>query len=518
MKPQLGRSQLAILKHAPSVHRKYRPSGSMGTHTQAQLNDQSTSSSSSSVTAVVRGGAVAQGSIGVSRTGAPGFKPPSLLRRSTSRHKSYMELDLPSLRALRREPSMMELDPPSTLFAPAPTTSNFLPGPWAFFQAAEAQREQRQAQVEFLAKLQELRLRDEQLFVNVMKSFAKEYPVQFGQLTEFMKQMESELEQGIRDQNQEQQQQHQHQQQQQLQYRQQLYQQDPMSWLKEMMTSDGNQFGANVGGGAIGRAGRDDYRGTKSGVLALAQAFGNQIYGSPGIPPPQQLFLQQQEEQQRQLQFQYMKQAGLTPRNVRYHQNQRGGHNNNNNHHNSNNGRGGRGGRGRGGHHQNHHSGQNGGGGGGGGARPLLILKRGKSYQQQQQAMQQMTAYQRQLHQQVQNSQGLGHNGATSPVPMAHELMQYVAMAAMTEQQQSPPVGTPQLGPASPNSSNGSLSPLSPLGFGANNSFSQFSRGIPPTNQAGLELAAMNMQLNLNSQGSSRRSRYKPPPPPLRIH
>ncbi|KAG0028883.1 hypothetical protein BGZ82_008223, partial [Podila clonocystis] len=180
MKPQLGKSQLAIFKHAPSVRRKYRPSGGMGAHSNSNSNLNAASSTPATP---------GRGGIGVSRTGAPGFKPPSLLRRQSTRHKSFMELDLPSMRALRREPSLMELDPPSTLFAPAPTPANFLPGPWAFFQAAEAQREQRQEQVEFLAKLQELRLRDEQLFVNVMSGFAREYPAQFSQLTGFMKQM-----------------------------------------------------------------------------------------------------------------------------------------------------------------------------------------------------------------------------------------------------------------------------------------------------------------------------------------
>ncbi|KAF9374499.1 hypothetical protein CPC16_001264, partial [Podila verticillata] len=72
MKPQLGKSQLAIFKHAPSVHRKFRPSGSMGTHSHTHSNAHLNAASSTPTPG--------RGSIGVSRTGAPGFKPPSLLR------------------------------------------------------------------------------------------------------------------------------------------------------------------------------------------------------------------------------------------------------------------------------------------------------------------------------------------------------------------------------------------------------------------------------------------------------
>ncbi|KAF9409040.1 hypothetical protein BGZ94_002108 [Podila epigama] len=510
MKPQLAKSQLAILKHAPSIHRKYRPSsGNQSSFT----NNSHSSTNHDHALALQRGGGGGGGGagagIGVSRAGATGFKPPSLLRRQSTRHKSFMDLDLPSMRPLRREPSMMELDPPSTLFAPAPIPSHFLPGPWAFFQAAEAQREQRQAQIEFLAKLQGLRLRDEQLFVNVMSGFAREYPVQFNQLTGLMRQMEIEMALGVDDKNLQQVEQRQlfqqQQQQQQLQYEQQLYQHDPLTWLKSMMVA-GNT-GKPFGKSSTLVGGRNDLKGTISGVLALAQTFGNQIYGSPGLPPPQQLFLQQQQEQQRQLEQQYWRQTGgRHPNHSNNHQDQRGGR-----------GRGNEGGRHRGRGRGQQHNNNNHQGNGHFSSRPPPNLKRGKSFQQQQQTLQQLSAYQRQLYQQVQQMhshtgghQGRGRGGGLGgSVPMAHELMQYTAMAALAERTGNghlQPGHTPQLGPSSPNSSPGSLSPLSPVGFGV--AFGQPQPSMHTSQAQQLELA---MHFNLNSQGSSRRSKYKPP-------
>src|SRR6185503_16455811 len=94
-----------------------------------------------------------------------------------------------------RDPTIatMDIDPPQTLFQPPPTPSQFS-GPWAFFQAAEAQRQQRELQMEYLLKLQELRSKDERSFINFMTVFSTEFPAHFAQLTNFMRRREFEQE------------------------------------------------------------------------------------------------------------------------------------------------------------------------------------------------------------------------------------------------------------------------------------------------------------------------------------
>ncbi|KAG0312367.1 hypothetical protein BGZ99_009545, partial [Dissophora globulifera] len=400
MKPRLGQSSLAILKHAPSVHRKRRPLELRRKHS-ALLGPIDSNSHDASLHRQAHSHSL--------------HHSPALLRRQTTRQKSFMEIDLPSLRALRREPSMMELDPPSTLFAPAPTPSHFTPGPWAFFRAAEAQREQRQSQIVFLTRLQELRVRDEQTFVQLMVGFARECPVQFGQLMVLMKQMEMELDMsdggvglqtghGFYDQQFPYQQQ-----QQQQQYQHQQHQQGFGTWGRAA-----NKWGNNA---------------TKSSLLALAQAFGNQVHSWSDYPEnlqPQQFQQRQQFQQQQQQQF--------------------------NNPGDSRRGSGHDGGRrGRGGSKSQSGSmrgsaGARGGGHGGinaGSTAPSL--RRGKTFQQQQQTMKQLTEYQRLLYQQIRNMhqqkqqqqhpqdwlQGGARGPDTpTPIPMAYELMQYAAMAA----------------------------------------------------------------------------------------
>ncbi|GJJ75172.1 hypothetical protein EMPS_07530 [Entomortierella parvispora] len=543
MKPQLGHSKLSILKHAPSVHRKRRPvelRGKQGSSTESPSNATPvpggglTSTTASDHrpgglstlrrTLSRSSGAFGGGSINhVHHHHHHQGGPPSLLRRqTTARHKSFMEVDLPSMRVLRREPTMMELDPPATLFAPAPTPSHFQPGPWAFFQAAEAQREQRQSQIEFLTKLQELRVRDEQLFVQLMAGFAKECPVQFTQLTGFMKRMEMEMA------AEEQQQQHTHQLQQQQHHLQ--LQQD--AWMRMMSA-------------------RED-RGTKTGLMSLAQTFGKSIQ-SVGTSHRDQFFSDQQ-QQQRQL-WQQQQQGHQHGQNLLLQQQL----------HNQFHSTGGQIGAGTskpgrpGGAQRRHTTG--GGGAATAQARPVPQLRRGKTFQQQQQALQQLTSYQRQLYQQVQQThlqqqhlqqqqqqQGWPGNNfgstngvplVTSPtsIPLAHELMQYAAMQSLGNSGSLPPFllgnqgGVPSLStsPLTSPALNGhhgsnSLSPVTPPlgGF----SFGGIGAGDPQHLQQHLqqkrnsidplELAAQNMQMNLNSQGSSRRSRYKPPP--LRTH
>ncbi|KAG0358623.1 hypothetical protein BC939DRAFT_435692 [Gamsiella multidivaricata] len=456
MKPQIGQSKLSILKHAPTVHRKRRPIELRQKHSTLTRSAETPSSSS----------AGHADTPGILRRTGPGH-PPSLLRRQTTRQRSFMDLDLPSLRALRREPSMMELDPPSTLFAPTPSPSHFTPGPWAFFQAAEAQREQRRAQMEFLTRLQELRVRDEQTFVQLMAGFARECPVQFGQLTGFMKRMEIEMEM-----SQQQPQQHSFFQPHQQQHQQQRQQVNDV-WARMVNSRE--------------------YNGTKVGLLALAQAYGGQIQSHSGHP--HEHFQQQQQHQN----------AG------------RGGRG------------GGRGGRGRGNNHGGRGTGRDSGAGAMNGQQARLpnvpSLRRGKTFQQQQQALQQLTAYQRhlyqqvqQLHQQKQGWQGSGLNSNVT-IPMAHELMQYAAMLAGDGNTNAiPPLLTSMPSPTSSIASS-PASPISPLGLGslmAQRQQQQQQQQVylqQQQQQDPLQLAAMNMQLNM---GSSRRSRYKPPP--VRTH
>ncbi|KAG9319999.1 hypothetical protein KVV02_001538 [Mortierella alpina] len=476
MKPQLGQSKLAILKHAPNAHRKRRPIDLRGKQsTSSGLGRYGTSCTSSDSSQLATLSGTSGGGVGGARRTAASGHPPSLLRRQTTRNKSFMDIDLPSMKMLRREPSIMELDPPQTLFNPAPNPSHFLPGPWAFFQAAEAQREQRQAQVEFLTRLQELRLRDEQQFVRVMAGFARDCPGQFSQLTGFMKQMEVEMATAGENSYWTQQQQ-QRQQQQQQQYG---------NWNRTMT--------------------HREQKGAKSSLLELAQLFGNKVNHANSYPQQHQ----KQHHQQQQYGYQQGSFAGQDA--------QRGGDR-----------RGSRGGRPRGGSQGNF---------GNAGAMagqqrqpPVPALRRGKTFQQQQQAIQQLTAYQRHLYQQVQQMhqqgqsphgwQAPGHpNSLTSPVatPMAYELMQYAAMAAMAERggNHNSPVPPLLSGLSSPTSSqySGPGSPLSPVGLdGLMGQLQQPGQG----SQEQFELAAMNMHMNMNSQGSSRRSRFKPPP--VRTH
>ncbi|KAI1321312.1 hypothetical protein EDD11_006649 [Mortierella claussenii] len=524
MKPQLGQSKLAILKHAPSVHRKRRP---------IELRRKQSDLSSSVISVAGSGPGFGSNNSGsgsgrlhnmaiLRRTVTPGGlhahghahghgqgHPPSLLRRQTTRQKSFMELDtLPSIRALRREPSMMELDPPLTLFAPVPQPSQFMPGPWAFFQAAEAQREQKQAQIEFLTRLQELRVRDEQLFVRLMGGFARECPIQFAQLTGFMKHMEMEMEQGANG--------------------------DGTSFFGQQQLFQ--QHSQRREDGFLGKTSANNLweqqSGTKMGLLALAQAFGNQVdaRSSHRDQFQRQQRLQQQQQQQFQGRGRHHGKGGRGNGRFANNNNHRGGaaHNNNNNNNNNN------------------HSSR---------APAVPSLRRGKTFQQQQHAMQQLTAYQRHLYQQVQQmhqqKQHGWHGSSSSPsppldprspgsIPMAHELMQYAAMLANDGSTNAiPPLLSSNLSsPSSSLNSSNSASPISPGGFGSlmaqmqqhEQQYQQYQQqqGFYGTQrnmqqqqqqyqqqqqQDPLELAAMNMQMNM---GSSRRSRYKPPP--LRSH
>ncbi|KAF9436429.1 hypothetical protein BGZ76_003991 [Entomortierella beljakovae] len=488
MKPQIGQSKLAILKHAPTAHRKRRPIDLRrrqgDTHPDNDLNNHSGAGQGYSIRSN-------DGNDILRRTAGHGHHlghgPAALLRRQTTRHKSFMELDLPSMKALRREPSMMELDPPNTLFMPAPTPSHFIPGPWAFFQAAEAQREQRQVQIEFLTRLQELRVRDEQLFIQLMGGFAKECPVQFGQLAGLMKEMEMEMEMGVNPGTQAdffRFQQHQQQ-----------YQQQQQQYFHNQ---NQNQFQGNQIENLWRKmSGSREQTGTKTGLLALAQMFGNQV----------QTDSRHGDQFQRQQHF-----------NGRDNGGGRGGR-----------GRGGRGGQGGQGGYNNgrekdprfdNFGGNNGGNNGrvGANAGNVPQLRRGKTFQQQQQAMKQLTAYQRHLYQQVrqmheQRQQGLQGSGVSTgeSTPMAFELMQYAAMLAGDGNTNAiPPVLTNMPSPAGSFGPSTPQSPNSPMGFSG--LMSQFQQQ-QTQQQDSLEAAAMNIQLNM---GSSRRSRYKPPP--LRSH
>ncbi|KAF9914795.1 hypothetical protein BX616_007548 [Lobosporangium transversale] len=462
MKPKIGQSKLAILKHAPSVHRKRRPIDLHNKQDNAPLSEPNLNSgfgtrfgrnSSDSNVALLRRTATPKHGHGHSH-------PPPFLRRQITRQKSFMELDsLPSMRALRREPSMMELDPPPTLFAPAPQPSNFMPGPWAFFQAAEAQREQRQAQLEFLTRLQELRVRDEQTFVRLMSGFAKECPIQFAQLTGFMKRMEMEMEMDV----------------------------TPPSPFDTHYHQQ-QQISGGLGSRATNSWGQ---HGTKMSLLALAQAFGNQI--DAGLTHRDQ-FQRDQKEQLRQQQ----KSCG--------HGNQNW------------NGKGIR----------NGYSGNNKSNNRGNGAPNVPSLRRGKTFQQHQHALQQLTAYQRhlyeqirQMHQQRQGDPSITFNSSES-VPMAYELMQYAAMLANNGNPSTlPPLFTNISSPMSTLSSPGLTSPISPIGvrslLAQMQHHGQQQQGGLHQGQMQhpdpLELTALNVQMNM---GSSRRSRYKPPP--LRSH
>ncbi|KAF9116843.1 hypothetical protein BGW39_002570, partial [Mortierella sp. 14UC] len=494
-------SKLAILKHAPAVYRKRRPVDLRNRHGSllGLSNDHSTTATATAAAAA----------------GVPGVQhhnnhnnhhgPPPLLRRQSTAqrglHKSFMEIDLPSIRALRREPSMMELDPPTTLFAPPPQPAHFLPGPWAFFQAAEAQRAQRQAQMEFLTKLQELRARDEQCFVNLMSGFARECPVQFGQLTGFMRRMENELAMAAAQEQQEE------------------NRNNPFGNANNLFQQHQQQqkqrrlsHGAGAGQDWWGRVQEHrESRGTKMGLMELAQLFGNQVQARSSHG--EQFQREQQQRHLQQLRQQYGRSSSQSFDRRASHgalgTTAQGG-----------NGAGGKGGRhGRGGRP----GGINGNGQGRSASMP--VLRRGKTFQQQQQAMQQLTAYQRQLYQHVQQTyqqqqqqqsgfqsmlgggggnggvDGVGGGFVTSPIsiPLTHELMEYAAMTAAL----SP------TGPASPTSN-------STVGLGQLQSQSYFFQAQQQQQfqqqQDPLELAAINMHMNMNSQGSSRRQRYKPTP------
>ncbi|KAG0270438.1 hypothetical protein DFQ27_006650 [Actinomortierella ambigua] len=354
MKPNLKKST-DILKHAPRAHRIFRPLGD-ARRRQGAPNEQAAMPAGQAY------GSIARPQLARART-------PQLLRRST--RQSYMELELPSIRALRSQPSMMELDPPETLFHPTPQTTQYT-GPWAFFQAAEAQREQRQLQMEYLTRLQELRLRDEALFVKTMADFAREFPVQFAQLTKFMHELEAEKEAAKRKQ--------------------------------ELQTE---------------LASRDS-------VLALAEYFGQGVRRDNKVDlMNEKLELQQQQiqQQQRQLHMQQLIHSltggadtplqALQPSHGGVSKGGRGGRDRD---------RGGRGGR----------NGRGGGGGGGGGAMPAL--RRGKTFQQQQQILQQITSQLQQQQQQQQQQQRMVNplQPPTQQSLSSHELMQYIAFAALT--------------------------------------------------------------------------------------
>ncbi|KAG0057884.1 hypothetical protein BGZ90_005267 [Linnemannia elongata] len=555
MKPQLGQSKLSFLKHAPTVYRKRRPIDLRNRHgTLLGLGGLSNDYSTFPTTAQPPGTSPLHHIHTQNNHGHHNLthsRPPPLLRRqstTTRGHKSFMDIDLPSIRALRREPSMMELDPPTTLFAPTPSPAHFLPGPWAFFQAAEAQRAQRQAQMEFLTRLQELRARDEQCFVQLMAGFAKECPVQFAQLTGFMRRMENELAFAAAQEEQ---------------------QNNQNSFLKNAGIGGPFQQGQQRRYSHTGVSASQDYwgrvqehresRGTKMGLLELAQLFGNQVQARSSHG--EQFHRDQQQQHLQQLRQQYGGSSlQLIDRRASLGTIGLGG------------GAGGVG-NGKGGRH----GGRNGRPGGINGqsrSASMPVLRRGKTFQQQQQAMQQLTAYQRQLyqhvqqiyqHQQQQQQQHLGYqnslgNGSvgcvTSPIaiPLTHELMEYAAMtAAMSTGPASPthssnsssvnnlpalinslsssPSSSLSSSFASPPSSAGSGSPLSPPNYTSlvGQFQQQQQQQCPPLSlqqqavslggqsyffetQDPLELAAINMHINMNSQGSSRRQRYKPTP------
>ncbi|KAF9151200.1 hypothetical protein BG015_006958 [Linnemannia schmuckeri] len=540
MKPQLGQSKLAILKHAPTAYRKRRPIDLRNRHGSllglGLNNDYSTIPTAQSP----------GGPLHHTHNNNHGHnRPPALLRRQTTTrgHKSFMDIDLPSIRALRREPSMMELDPPTTLFAPTPSPAHFVPGPWAFFQAAEAQRAQRQAQIEFLTRLQELRARDEQCFVQLMAGFAKECPVQFAQLTGFMRRMENEL---------------------------------AFAAAQEEQNNQNNLFLKTDAGGLFqqgqqqrryshtGVGASQDYwgrvqehresRGTKMGLLELAQLFGNQVEARSSHG--EQFHRDQQQQHLQQLRQQYGGTSQSIDRRVSLGTIGTG------------EGAGGMAnGGGKGGRHGHGRNGRSGGVNGQSRSASMPVLRRGKTFQQQQQAMQQLTAYQRQLYQHVQQTyqqqqqqqqQHLGYqsplgNGSggfvTSPIaiPLTHELMEYAAMtAAMSTGPASPihsgssvnnlpalinslsssPPSSLSSSSASSLSSVGPGSPLSPPNYASLMGQFQQPPSLSPQQQAiglggqsyffqnqdPLELAAINMHMNMNSQGSSRRQRYKPAP------
>ncbi|KAG0197539.1 hypothetical protein BGX33_000521, partial [Mortierella sp. NVP41] len=514
--------KLAILKHAPTVYRKRRPVDLRNRHRSLLgISDYPTSTAitTSATTATLH-----------QLHHAHHAHPPALLRRQTTanRHKSFMDIDLPSIRALRREPSMMELDPPMTLFAPTPSPSHFLPGPWAFFQAAEAQRQQRQSQMEFLTRLQELRARDEQVFVQLMAGFAKECPVQFTQLTGFMKRMEDELSAAAVQEDQ----QYPfkggafHQQQQQQQQR--RYQsQDWWGRVQEHRES----------------------RGTKMGLLELAHLFGNQIRS--GASHDEDFHRQQQQLQEQQLRQQFgpnysqQQQQQLFDRRASH-----GGIGT------TSSVGGGATGSGKGGRHGR--NGRPGGVNGQSRSASMPALRRGKTFQQQQQAMQQLTAYQRQLYQHVhqtyqqqQQQQQLGLQGhmgggsigigigvgggggfVISPVsiPLTHELMQFAALISGSGNDNrinnnisanNLPALISSISSPSPASSMSPASPLSPPGYSSLMGQYQTSPQLQPVvglghsqyfQQDPLEQAAINMHMNFNSLGSSRRQRNKPNP------
>ncbi|KAF9125648.1 hypothetical protein BGX30_000377 [Mortierella sp. GBA39] len=330
--------------------------------------------------------------------------------------------------------------------------------------------------MEFLTRLQELRARDEQCFVQLMAGFAKECPVQFAQLTEFMRRMENEL---------------------------------ASAAAQEEQQNSQNSFLKNVGAGGpfqqghqqqqrryshTGVGASQDYwgrvqehresRGTKMGLLELAQLFGNQVQARSSHG--ERFHRDQQQQHLQQLRQQYGGSSSqLIDRRASLGTIGIGG---------------GAGGGGAGNGKGSRHGGRNGRPGGVNGqsrSASMPVLRRGKSFQQQQQAMQQLTAYQRQLYQHVQQAyqqqqqqqqQHLGYqsslgNGSvgfvTSPIaiPLTHELMEYAAMTAAMS---------------------------TAVGLGEQSYFFQ--------NQDPLELAAINMHMNMNSQGSSRRQRYKPTP------
>ncbi|KAF9974508.1 hypothetical protein BGZ73_002066 [Actinomortierella ambigua] len=339
MKPNSKKS-IDILKHAPRAHRIFRPLGD-ARRRQGVPNEQLLAPAAGAH------GLMARPQLARART-------PQLLRRST--RQSFMELELPSIRALRSQPSMMELDPPETLFHPAPQSTQYT-GPWAFFQAAEAQREQKQLQMEYLTRLQELRLRDETLFVKTMADFARDFPVQFAQLTKFMHELEAEKE---------------------------------AEKHKQQLQTE--------------LASRDS-------VLALAEYFGQGVQRDNKVGlMNEKLELQHQEIQQQQRQM-HMQQLlhSLTGANTSQHIMQpthsgisKGGRGRDRD-------RGGRGGR-------------------GGGVVPAL--RRGKTFQQQQQILQQITAQLQQQQQQQRIANPL--QSAPQQGLSSHELMQYIAFAALT--------------------------------------------------------------------------------------
>ncbi|KAF9543013.1 hypothetical protein EC957_001372 [Mortierella hygrophila] len=404
MKPQLGQSKLAILKHAPTVYRKRRPVDLRNRHGTLLGLGGLSNDYSPFPTAQPPGTSplhhIHTHNHGHNHTHS---RPPPLLRRQTTitrGHKSFMDIDLPSIRALCREPSMMELDPPTTLFAPTPSPAHFLPGPWAFFQAAEAQRAQRQTQMEFLTRLQELRARDEQCFVQMMAGFAKECPVQFAQLTEFMRRMENELASAAAQEEQ---------------------QNNQNSFLKNGGPGGPFQQGhqqqqrrySHTGVGASqdywGRVQEHrESRGTKMGLLELAQLFGNQVQARSSHG--ERFHRDQQQQHLQQLRQQYGGSSSqLIDRRASLGTIGTGG------------GAGGGAGNGKG----SRHGGRNGRPGGINGqsrSASMPVLRRGKTFQQQQQAMQQLTAYQRQLYQHVQQvyqqqqQQQQQHLGYQSPL------------------------------------------------------------------------------------------------------